>query len=37
MTPVQVRAASELNRSLEELKAGTVMGRVVIDMETAAG
>ncbi|MBK8765686.1 MAG: alcohol dehydrogenase catalytic domain-containing protein [Burkholderiaceae bacterium] len=34
-TPVQLRPASEINRSLEELKAGTVMGRVVIDMETA--
>jgi D-arabinose 1-dehydrogenase-like Zn-dependent alcohol dehydrogenase len=35
-TPVEVRPASEINRSLDELKAGKVLGRVVIDMETAA-
>ena len=35
-TPVEVRACSEINRTLDELKAGRVLGRVVIDMETAA-
>jgi D-arabinose 1-dehydrogenase-like Zn-dependent alcohol dehydrogenase len=35
-TPVELRPASEINRSLTELKAGKVLGRVVIDMETAA-
>lgn len=36
-TPVEVRPASEINRSLEELKAGTVLGRIVLDMESVTG
>jgi D-arabinose 1-dehydrogenase-like Zn-dependent alcohol dehydrogenase len=32
-TPVTLRRFDDLNRSLEELKAGTVLGRVVLDME----
>ena len=35
--PVQTRPATEVNRSLEELKAGHVMGRVVLDFESAVG
>ena len=35
-TPVQTRPAEEVNRSLEELRAGRVLGRVVLDFETAA-
>ena len=34
-TPVQTRPAAEVNRSLEELKAGNVLGRVVLDFESA--
>lgn len=34
-TPVATRAASEVNSILEELKAGKVLGRVVLDMEHA--
>lgn len=35
-TPMETRPASELNRSLEELKAGKILGRVVLDLETEA-
>jgi D-arabinose 1-dehydrogenase-like Zn-dependent alcohol dehydrogenase len=35
-TPVVTRSADEVNRSLDELKAGKVLGRVVLDFETAA-
>jgi D-arabinose 1-dehydrogenase-like Zn-dependent alcohol dehydrogenase len=34
-TPVETRAASEVNRTLGELKAGKIVGRVVLDMEKA--
>ncbi len=34
--PVETRAASEVNRTLEELKAGRILGRVVLDFETVA-
>jgi alcohol dehydrogenase/propanol-preferring alcohol dehydrogenase len=34
-TPVETRAASEVNRTLDELKAGKIVGRVVLDMEKA--
>ena len=33
--PIEVRAASEANRSLEELKAGKVLGRIVLDFGNA--
>jgi alcohol dehydrogenase/propanol-preferring alcohol dehydrogenase len=32
-TPVALRAPDEVNRTLEELKAGKILGRVVLDME----
>ncbi len=35
-TPVATRPAAEVNRTLEELKAGKILGRVVLDFETAA-
>jgi D-arabinose 1-dehydrogenase-like Zn-dependent alcohol dehydrogenase len=35
--PVQTRPATEVNRSLTELKAGQVMGRVVLDFEAVTG
>jgi len=35
-TPVELRSLSEVNRTLQELKAGRVLGRVVIDMEKEA-
>ncbi|MBI3375855.1 MAG: alcohol dehydrogenase catalytic domain-containing protein [Betaproteobacteria bacterium] len=35
-TPMETRPASELNCSLEELKAGKILGRVVLDLETEA-
>ncbi len=35
-TPIDTRPAEQVNRSLEELKAGKVLGRVVLDFETAA-
>jgi D-arabinose 1-dehydrogenase-like Zn-dependent alcohol dehydrogenase len=35
-TPVELRRLSEVNRTLEELKAGRILGRVVIDMEKEA-
>jgi alcohol dehydrogenase, propanol-preferring len=34
-TPVETRPASETNAALEDLKAGKVLGRIVLDMETA--
>ena len=34
-TPVETRPASEANAALEDLKAGKVLGRIVLDMETA--
>ena len=34
--PVETRAASEVNRTLDELKAGKILGRVVLDFETVA-
>ncbi len=33
--PVETRAAAEVNRTLDELKAGKILGRVVLDFETA--
>ncbi len=33
--PVETRAAAEVNRTLDELKAGRILGRVVLDFETA--
>jgi len=32
-TPVELRGPDEVNRTLEELKAGKILGRVVLDME----
>jgi D-arabinose 1-dehydrogenase-like Zn-dependent alcohol dehydrogenase len=32
-SPVEVRPASEVNRSMEELRDGKVIGRVVLDFE----
>lgn len=34
--PVETRPAREVNRTLEELKAGKILGRVVLDLETEA-
>jgi alcohol dehydrogenase/propanol-preferring alcohol dehydrogenase len=34
-TPVETRPARDTNAALEELKAGKVLGRIVLDMETA--
>ena len=34
--PVETRPASEVNRTLDELKAGKILGRVVLDFETAS-
>jgi propanol-preferring alcohol dehydrogenase len=34
-TPVETRPASEANAALEDLKAGKVLGRIVLDMEAA--
>jgi D-arabinose 1-dehydrogenase-like Zn-dependent alcohol dehydrogenase len=31
--PVETRPASEVNRTLEELKGGRILGRVVLDFE----
>ena len=33
-TPIETRAAREVNRTLDELKAGKILGRVVLDLET---
>ena len=35
-TPVEMRAVGEVNRTLEELKAGKILGRVVLDVDEAA-
>jgi D-arabinose 1-dehydrogenase-like Zn-dependent alcohol dehydrogenase len=35
-TPVTLRAPAEVSRTLEELKAGRILGRVVLDMEKAS-
>jgi D-arabinose 1-dehydrogenase-like Zn-dependent alcohol dehydrogenase len=32
-TPVETRPATEVNRTLDELKAGRIIGRVALDME----
>jgi D-arabinose 1-dehydrogenase-like Zn-dependent alcohol dehydrogenase len=34
-SPVETRPAVEINRTLEELKAGKILGRAVLDFETA--
>ena len=34
LTPVETRPADEVNRTLDELKAGKILGRVVLDFET---
>lgn len=34
-TPVETRPAAEINRTLQELHAGKVLGRVVLDLENA--
>jgi D-arabinose 1-dehydrogenase-like Zn-dependent alcohol dehydrogenase len=34
--PVATRPASEAPQALEDLKAGRIVGRVVLDFETAA-
>ena len=34
--PIDTRPADEVNRSLEELKAGKIVGRVVLDFEDVA-
>ncbi len=34
-TPVETRPAREANAALEDLKAGKVLGRIVLDMEAA--
>ena len=31
---METRPAREVNRTLEELKAGKILGRVVLDLET---
>ena len=33
--PIETRRASEINRTLEELKAGKILGRAVLEFETA--
>jgi D-arabinose 1-dehydrogenase-like Zn-dependent alcohol dehydrogenase len=33
--PVETRPATETNAALEDLKAGKVLGRIVLDMEAA--
>ena len=35
--PVETRSADEVNRTLDELKAGKILGRVVLDFEEVAG
>ena len=32
--PVETRPASEINRTLDELKAGSILGRAVLDFES---
>ena len=34
-TPVEIRPATEVNRTLDELKAGKIVGRVALDLERA--
>jgi D-arabinose 1-dehydrogenase-like Zn-dependent alcohol dehydrogenase len=34
-TPVETRAATEVNRTMQELQAGRIVGRVVLDLEQA--
>jgi D-arabinose 1-dehydrogenase-like Zn-dependent alcohol dehydrogenase len=34
-TPVETRPATDVNRSLEELKAGKVVGRIALDFDRA--
>jgi D-arabinose 1-dehydrogenase-like Zn-dependent alcohol dehydrogenase len=34
-TPVETRPATEVNRTLQELQAGRILGRVVLDLEQA--
>jgi D-arabinose 1-dehydrogenase-like Zn-dependent alcohol dehydrogenase len=34
-TPVTLRKPDEVSRTLEELKAGRILGRVVLDFEAA--
>jgi D-arabinose 1-dehydrogenase-like Zn-dependent alcohol dehydrogenase len=34
-TPVELRRPDQVNSALEELKAGKVLGRVVLDFEAA--
>jgi alcohol dehydrogenase/propanol-preferring alcohol dehydrogenase len=34
-TPVETRPATEVNRTLDELKAGKIVGRVALDLEHA--
>jgi len=35
-SPIEVRPAEQANAALEDLKAGRVVGRVVLDFEEAA-
>jgi D-arabinose 1-dehydrogenase-like Zn-dependent alcohol dehydrogenase len=35
-TPVETRSADEANAALEDLKAGKVVGRIVLDFESVA-
>ena len=35
-TPVETRSAEEANAALEDLKAGKVVGRIVLDFESVA-
>ena len=36
LTPVELRPIKEVNRTLDELKAGKILGRVVLDVDEAA-
>lgn len=36
-TPIETRPATEVNRTLEELRAGRILGRVVLDFERVNG
>ena len=35
-TPVETRSAEQANAALEDLKAGKVVGRIVLDFESVA-
>jgi len=35
-TPVETRPIKEVNRTLDELKAGKILGRVVLDVNETA-